>query len=383
MKQIILATLVCLGAFSCSNNKSAVIDINLKGAPQKEVVVSKLNINQVKILDTLKTNNSGKAKIEVTQEDGSPNFYYLSYGRKKLASLLLQPGDRVSVSVDTLGNGLKVEGSNETLLLIENENKLMQSVAKFDSLSVELIKAIDNNLSKEAEDIRFKLGRLYVAQKQNAIKSIMRNPYSFSNINILYQQFTENLPVFAGEHDGLYTKRVYDSLVTLYPNSIYLKSLQNDVALYEGNLRLKERMGEVEEANFPNISLPNVNAEKIELASLQGNPFILFFWSNQDVNQRLYNKELKDIYTKYKNQGLKIYQVCLDNDKTAWATAVKDQGLEWINVCDGLGTMSPVIGLYNITEVPTMFIFNKEGDLIAKNVFDKDKLDNQIAKIIK
>ena len=81
--------------------------------------MSKLNINQIKVLDTVKTNNNGKVSIKVTPEDGSPNFYYLSYGRKKLASLILQPGEKVSVSVDTLGNGLAVDGSKESLLLIE------------------------------------------------------------------------------------------------------------------------------------------------------------------------------------------------------------------------------------------------------------------------
>ena len=98
MKRFLLATIVCLGAISCSNNKSAVIDLDLKGAPGKEVVLSKLNINQIKVLDTVKTNNNGKVSIKVTPEDGSPNFYYLSYGRKKLASLILQPGEKVSVS---------------------------------------------------------------------------------------------------------------------------------------------------------------------------------------------------------------------------------------------------------------------------------------------
>ncbi len=383
MKQIILATLVCFGVISCSNNKSAIIDVELNGAPQKEIVVSKLNVNQIKVLDTVKTNNSGKAKITVSQEDASPNFYYLSYGRKKIASLLIKPGDKIKVSVDTLGNNLNIQGPEETLLLIENENQLLRSIAQFDSLSLALSNAVENKDDKQAEEIRFKLGRVYVAQKQSAIKSLMKNPYSFTNINLLYQQFTEALPVFAGEHDGLYTKRVFDSLSTLYPNSVYVKALQNEVSFYENNLKLRERIGEVEESSFPEISLPNVNAEKISLTSLKGKPFILYFWSNQDVNQRLYNKELKDIYNKYRKQGLNIYQVCIDNDKTAWATAIKDQDLEWINVCDGLGTASPVVSLYNITEVPTMFVFDSEGDLVGRNIFDKAKLDNQISKIVK
>ena len=243
--------------------------------------------------------------------------------------------------------------------------------------------AVDNNDNSTAEDLRLKLGRVYVSQKQSAIRSIMLNPNSFTNINLLYQQVTDNLPVFAGEHDGLYTKRVYDSLSVLYPNSIFVRSLAGEVARYEADMKLRERIGEVSESNFPEISLPNINAERVSLSSLQGSPFILYFWSNTDLNQRMYNKDLKDIYNKYNKAGLNIYQVCIDNDKTSWATTVKDQGLEWINVCDGLGAASPVIGLYNISEVPTMFIFDKNGELVAKNIFEKSSLDKEIAKIVK
>ena len=52
-------------------------------------------------------------------------------------------------------------------------------------------------------------------------------------------------------------------------------------------------------------------------------------------------------------KGLEIYSVCLDPDKTAWATSVRAQNLPWINVCDTRGQQSPYIGLYGVESLPS------------------------------
>ena len=63
---------------------------------------------------------------------------------------------------------------------------------------------------------------------------------------------------------------------------------------------------------------------------------------NQDV--------LLPIYKTYHPKGLEIYSVSLDTDKGVWASAVKNQDLPWINVCDGRGAATLAVSLYNITK---------------------------------
>lgn len=380
MKKTILAVTAALGLFSCSQKGSAVIDLTVSGADSKEIILSKLAVNSIRVIDTIKTNGNGKASITIDQEANSPEFYYLSYNRKKLASLVLDGGDKVSVSVDTLGNNLAIKGSKESELLLDIENTLLGTIAKFDSLAVKLQEAKDE---VEAKSIRTEMGRLYVKQKQYAVRSIIKNPFSITNVNLLFQEISQTLPVFGEANDILYTKRVYDSLSTVYPNSIYVKSLKVGLDNADKITALSAQLDSAAQLSFPDISLPNVKAEKVALSSLEGKPFILVFWSAQDVKQKLFNKDLVELYAKYKSKGLEIYQVSVDTDKTAWATAVKEQGLEWINVCDGLGAASKAVAAYNVRNVPSLFIFNKSGDLVARDVFEHSALDKEIAKAVK
>ncbi|MEF9931219.1 MAG: TlpA disulfide reductase family protein [Bacteroidales bacterium] len=383
MRKTIVLGLIVLSAVACGPKDSAVVDVNVLGGESKEFIVSKLTINQINVIDTVKTNEQGKANFKVKILDDAPNFYYLSYNRKKLASLILKPGDKVKVSVDTLGRNLSITGSDESVLLEKIEKDLMNSTAKFDSLSLALFNAVEAKNDTMARKLRYDLGKLYVKQKQNAIRGIMTNPYSFTNITLLYQQFTENLPVFADAKDGLFMKRVHDSLYTLYPNSVYVKALKVEIDKIGNAMELSDRLSSADESAFPNISLPDVNSKKIELNSLLGRPFILMFWSANDVKQKIFNQDLAELYKKYNSNGLEIYQVCVDIDKTAWATAVKDQSIPWISVCDGFGTASQAITTYNIASIPSMFIFDRSGNIVAKNVFDKSKLDAQLAKAVK
>ena len=74
----------------------------------------------------------------------------------------------------------------------------------------------------------------------------------------------------------------------------------------------------------------------------------------------------------------------LDEDKTAWAASVKEQELPWISVCDGKGAMSPSVITYNVASVPTMYIFNAKGEIVAKgNLTGKGEIEAAVKKAVK
>ena len=79
---------------------------------------------------------------------------------------------------------------------------------------------------------------------------------------------------------------------------------------------------------------------------------------------------------------MEVYQICIDADKTAWARQVKDQGLEWVSVCDP-GNISGSMNLYNVQKVPAMYIIDKNGDIVDKDLFELDKLERRIAKLVR
>ena len=384
MKKLAVLGLAALMAVGCSKNNGAQISAQIEGAGNAEVVLYQLAVNQVKTVDTIKTGADGKFSYTVAMPEAAPDFYYLTYKGNKLASLVLKAGDKVSVKVDTLGAGLAIEGSEESLLLGQYEKGLATVSAQMAQMSEQMNAAIEKKDLAAAEDLKIKMGKSYVNYRRDLIKTIMENPYSFANINALYQQVGQQLPVFSSENDYLLVERVHDSLATLYPSSVYLQSLKEQISGAKNAIALAEKIYEAETKSFPNLSLPDINAKNVELSSLEGKPFILMFWTISEPSQKMFNNDLKELYRKYRSSGLEIYQVSLDEDKTAWASAVKDQQLPWISVCDGKGPASPAVVAYNLLTVPTMFVFNAKGDLVANgNLTDKGELENAIRKAIK
>ena len=128
--------------------------------------------------------------------------------------------------------------------------------------------------------------------------------------------------------------------------------------------------------------MTDINGEKHSLLDLQGKVILLSFWSTSQTEHKMFNNELLPVYEKYHDNGFEVYQVCLDVDKPTWASTVRSQNLPWISVNDGLGVMSSAISSYVIEYLPTMFIINKEGDIVAKDIFDANYLDGIIKSLI-
>jgi alkyl hydroperoxide reductase subunit AhpC len=77
-------------------------------------------------------------------------------------------------------------------------------------------------------------------------------------------------------------------------------------------------------------------------------------------------------YQKYHDKGFEIIGVSLDTDKKAWLKALKADGLTWTHVSDLKGWKSKPVQEFGITGVPTSFIVDKEGKVIAKDLRGED-----------
>lgn len=122
-------------AAACSNG--AKVSGNLADAPASDVVVKLLNINRYEVLDTVKTDASGNFVCKLDVEKGQPEFVYLFHNDVKVASLLLEAGDNVTVQADTLGN-FTVTGSEESEKLAQVEKDFAAALARLNELAAQL-----------------------------------------------------------------------------------------------------------------------------------------------------------------------------------------------------------------------------------------------------
>ena len=365
--KIIMYAAALAAAVSCGSN--ARIDGTIADAPSSEVIVKLLNINQYEVLDTLKTDASGKFSYKVDIEKGQPEFIYVFYKDAKVASLLLEAGDKVSVDADTLGN-FAVEGSEESLKLAQVEKDYADALIKLSDLSTQVLAASGD----EAAALRLKLGQEYVAYYRDRVRYIMENSKSLTVVPVMFQNFGSDLPVFGQVTDAIHFQNISDSLEMVYPDSRYVKALRAEAKKRQNYMELEARLNSAEAVGYPDIELPDVNANKIKLSEVDAKVVMVYFWSASDASQKMFNLDfLKSIYEDYHAKGFEIYQVALDVDKALWARVVKEQKLPWINVCDSRGAASPYVLTYNIGSVPAAFVISNDelvdGDMVTEKSF--------------
>ena len=232
------------------------------------------------------------------------------------------------------------------------------------------------------QEVNRAMSKLFVDYKRQAIKHVVSHPKSITSALVLFQRFGESLPVFGQQSDVVIYKTVLDSLSQVYPKTEYLTALRDAVDTRRNDMELASRFGDVPVISFPDLTLPDVDGKDRTLSDLEGNVIILSFWSVAQDEHKVFNVDLAEIYAKYHDRGLEVYQVSLDIDKPSWASVVRNQRLPWISVNDGLGTQSPAVIAYNIDHVPSLFVIDRTGDFAGRDVFDEEALDQLVRKLL-
>ena len=372
---VIRCAAAALLAAACT--PTAKVEMTLDSAPSSEVVVKLLNINQYEVLDTLKTDASGKFSYKVNVEEGQPEFVYVYYKDKRVASLLLEAGDKVNVSADTLGN-YTVQGSEESsrLALVEQEYSAAQK--RLQALAVQMETASDEQMAS----LRQALAKEYVAYYRQCVKYILENSRSLTAVPVLYQNFGPELPVFSQNTDAIHFVNVADSLALAYPQSKYVRALRKEAERRYGYMELEAKLRTVSPVGFPDIVLPDINAQQVRLSEVDSKVIMLFFWDPSNVNQKMFNLDiLESLHNDYHKMGFEIYQVALTTDKAAWAQIVKKQNLPWINVCDRLGAASQYVTTYNIPVLPATYII-ADGELVDGEIVDEKSVRRLLDKLL-
>jgi len=71
--------------------------------------------------------------------------------------------------------------------------------------------------------------------------------------------------------------------------------------------------------------------------------------------------------SKDKSYGFDVYQVSLDRTKEDWVRGIKQDKLPWINVSDLKYYQSEAAELYNVDRIPSAFLLDPDGKIIAKH----------------
>ncbi len=137
----------------------------------------------------------------------------------------------------------------------------------------------------------------------------------------------------------------------------------------------------------PEISLATADGDVIALSSLKGKIVLIDFWASWCGPCRKENPNLVRTYEKFHNAAFKnaseftIYSVSLDNNEAKWKKAIEKDNLVWeYHVSDLMGWDSPAAATYAVNSIPSNFLLDETGTIVAINLRGK-QLDDALKKL--
>lgn len=127
--------------------------------------------------------------------------------------------------------------------------------------------------------------------------------------------------------------------------------------------------------SVPEIELPSTDGSNTKLSSLNGKVVLIDFWASWCAPCRAANPYIKKLYKKYKDDGFEVFAVSLDVKKESWFKAIKKDKLTYTQVIDNAGWNSKVAEQFFVDALPTNFLLDRSGKIVAINIEGKEMFD--------
>jgi len=120
---------------------------------------------------------------------------------------------------------------------------------------------------------------------------------------------------------------------------------------------------------FPPLILKDSLNRELNIENMKGKLVLLNIWSAVCEPCRKEMPELVDIYNRYKDKGLVVIGISVDDDKQKWLKAIADDHQPWPQYCELLVWMyTSMFTKWSIGEIPYNFLIGTDGKLIDKQI---------------
>ncbi|MDR0537993.1 MAG: AhpC/TSA family protein [Tannerellaceae bacterium] len=353
------------------------------GAEGQTMYIENVGIAGITTLDSTRLTGTGTFAFNLPRPE-YPDFYRLRLNNQMI-NFAIDSTENLSFVADagTFATSYTVEGS-------ENAKAIkVITLAQLDASQAigKIRKEHESNLVPDSV-YGSQIVNIAEAYKETARKYIYSAPMSTAAYFALFQK-VDGLLFFDlyDKDDSKAFGAVATSFDHYYQHSERAKHLHN-LALQSIKIIRQQRAIATESTNQPNIeevsyleiALPNLKGEKTSLSAIAANKAVLVnFTAYQTEWSPALNMDLAELYTKYNERGFEIFQVSLDADMHFWMNV--SSRLPWVCVRDPESVYSQIAALYNVRQLPAIFLLDKKGNLV-KRVDNLLTLDADVNKLL-
>jgi len=342
----------------------------LEGGEGEMVILEEMAAREYIPLDTALCDSSGTFEISIVPQEVA--FYVLRYGPSGYITLLLEPGERATISGPFENiDSYSVEGSKGSELLNSlalEHRSVLNALGEIARKNMDLSSSPDYSLIKPVIDLQF--DSITNGFYEYSLQFIHENAGSLAILVALYNLYGQRLPVFYPDEDLPVYEFVDSALMNKY-NGFEAVTLLN-TQVNEAK-RVLENTGE--ERTFkkgeiaPDFVSSRTDGSQLALSDLRGEYVLISFWAGWSRLSRDENPALKRVYLKYGKHPFTILQVSFDDNQEVWTTAIREDGLEWHHVSDLKRWDTPVADLYQVDKIPSNLLVDPSGRIIETNLF--------------
>jgi len=348
----------------------------LEDGAQRDVVLEEMAVREYIPIDTATCDEEGHFLIDFEPEQTA--FYVFRTGGTAYITLLIEPGQNITVR-GSYGQSdrYSISGSEDSEALMELSAAHKRTLDELGEIISEIREASDLNDFPEIKiGLDQKFDSLCNSFHRYSWEFIQENHESLSMLIALYNLYGHGLPVF----DPIKDFQIYlfvDSLLQVHYPEFEAALLLHAQVL--GTSSTKQINGEDPRPDVGEIAPDFVSSRpdgsKLALSDLKGDYVLLSFWAGWSSLSREENPYLKEIWGNKGNFPFKILQVSFDGELAEWTRAIEEDELGWAHVCDLRRWESVIADLYGVEKIPSNYIIDPEGKIIARDLFGNELLE--------